>query len=90
VVSSQSEDETVSLLQNLADMDITYKALQVKLLFSFPFVGLAKGRNSLDGCFLRQKLKDWNVCCSVFCRRRTSAGMSMAYASTHLVKCGSW
>jgi len=33
VVASQSEDETVSLLQNLADMDITYKALQVKLTF---------------------------------------------------------
>jgi hypothetical protein len=41
----------VSLLQNLADMDITYKALQVKLTFSSPFVRLAKGRNSLDGCF---------------------------------------
>ena len=33
MVSSQSEDELVSLLQNLADMDITYKALQV--IFTF-------------------------------------------------------
>lgn len=42
MVSSQSEDELVSLLQSLADMDITYKALQVKNTtpfcgpFSFP------------------------------------------------------
>jgi hypothetical protein len=28
----------VSLLQNLADMDITYKALQVKLTFSLLFL----------------------------------------------------
>jgi hypothetical protein len=34
-VLSQPDDELVSLLQNLADMDVTYKALQVKLLFFF-------------------------------------------------------
>jgi hypothetical protein len=49
MVSSQSEDELVSLLQNLADMDITYKALQVILtsihfppLFAPVYAGLRK------------------------------------------------
>lgn len=32
-VFSQPDDELVSLLQNLADMDVTYKALQVKRFF---------------------------------------------------------
>jgi hypothetical protein len=36
-VLSQPEDELVSLLQNLEDMDVTYKALQVKLFFSILF-----------------------------------------------------
>jgi hypothetical protein len=32
-VFSQPEDELVSLLQNLEDMDVTYKAPQVKFFF---------------------------------------------------------
>jgi hypothetical protein len=40
--------------------------------------------------FLRQQFKDWRLVNSVFCRRRTLAGMWIGYASTHLVKCGSW
>jgi hypothetical protein len=40
MVSSQSEDDLVSLLQNLADMDITYKALQVIFTFSVSFFGV--------------------------------------------------
>uniref|UniRef100_A0A8R7UDX6 TFIIS N-terminal domain-containing protein n=1 Tax=Triticum urartu TaxID=4572 RepID=A0A8R7UDX6_TRIUA len=46
----QSEEELVSLLQNLADMDITYNALQVIFTFSVlslkSFVCLTKGRIS--------------------------------------------
>jgi hypothetical protein len=45
----------VSLLQNLADMDITYKALQVKLAFSFAF-RWSCSRKDWFGCFLRQQL----------------------------------
>ena len=39
---SQPEDELVSLLQNLADMDVTYKVLQVKL-FCHSFTSLLFG-----------------------------------------------
>jgi hypothetical protein len=35
-VSSQPEDELLSLLQSLADMDIPYKALQVKTKAFYP------------------------------------------------------
>ena len=47
-VFSQPEDELVSLLQNLADMDVTYKALQVKLLFFFPHLPFV----SITFCYL--------------------------------------
>lgn len=53
VVFSQSEDDIVSVLQNLADMDITYKALQVKLVFFFAwlFVGNVEGKIGFDSFF---------------------------------------
>jgi hypothetical protein len=52
VVFSQSEDDIVSLLQNLADMDITYKALQVKLVFfAWLFVGNVEGKIGFDSFF---------------------------------------
>jgi hypothetical protein len=52
VVFSQSEDDIVSLLQNLADMDITYKALQVKLVFFvWLFVGNVEGKIGFDSFF---------------------------------------
>jgi hypothetical protein len=59
MVSSQSEDDLVSLLQNLADMDITYKALQVIFTFSVHLfrgpVCLAYVRNDqFVGCSLLQ------------------------------------
>jgi hypothetical protein len=36
-VLSQPEDDLVRLLQNLADMDVTYNALQVKFSFAILF-----------------------------------------------------
>ncbi|WVZ54301.1 hypothetical protein U9M48_005133 [Paspalum notatum var. saurae] len=44
----QPEDELVSLLQNLADMDVTYKALQVKLFpFAIPETDIGRHVNGL-------------------------------------------